>query len=258
MKLENKTIVITGGASGIGLELALRLRSNNRIILCDIRKRSLFKLRKKFLDMDIAHCDITVESEVSDWQRRVQEKYQSVDVLINNAGVGKMHDMVSKEFKFEEIRLENEVNFISQIRVTHAFLPLLRKSSNGVLIFMSSGLAIIPYYRAFMYSASKAALHSYVQSLRKSLENENLRVIEVFPPLVATRLSSELNNAVPVGEFLDGFFQELATGADELYISHVKDTMAHFKKDPSGAFAYVESLYQNGSPSIENLRKLLK
>jgi len=229
MDFYNKTIVITGGASGIGLALVKHLSKNNRV----------FKLHP---EVRTYPCDITSEDEVLQWVTEVKKETSTVDILMNNAGVGRLNFLDDPTFNTEKLRPELEVNFVGQVRVTHHFLPLISRTVESGILFMSSGFALVPYYKSGIYSASKAALHSYVQSLRTALCEEPFKIIEIFPPLVDTRLNSELDIGMPINDYITLLFEELTKGEEEVAMGEVKELITRYKKAPLEAYAYVQSL----------------
>lgn len=258
MEMVNKNIVITGGASGIGLAFAIKLSIENTVFICDVKKRSLFKVKKNYPKIQGFECDITSDEKVAAFVAFIEEKVGHVDVLINNAAIGYYHDLTALEFKTSDIIPEVEVNFIGQVRVTHHFLPLLKKKGSSAIITISAGLAIVPYYKSCIYSATKAALHSYIQSLRKQLEKESIKIIEIFPPFIDTLMSNDQEEVMSVDDFVHEVVEALTTGQEEIFVGVSKSIYEEYRKNPAIAYARVQQMEMLKKDSMSTLRKMLE
>jgi uncharacterized oxidoreductase len=188
MKLTNKTILITGGTSGIGFELASQLIHRGNTVIVTGRDHGKLDTTQRLLPT--VH---TIKSDVSDPEaiaillQAVLEKFPALDMLINNAGIMRNLDLTQPTDTNDATR-EIEINFSGPVRMVQAFLPHLKTRKEALIVNVSSGLAFIPMPISPVYCATKAAMHSFTQSLRVQLANTNVAVIELAPPGVETPL----------------------------------------------------------------------
>ena len=216
MKLTGRTILITGGSSGIGLAFALKfLELGNQVIVTGRRQAVLDELKAKYPKLHAIQSDVADAPQVAALARRVKSDYPKLDVLMNNAGIMLHKNLAVRAVDLDGLTTEIDVNFGGAIRTTSAFVDILT-ANKGTLINVSSGLAFVPLSSAPIYCATKAAVHSYTQSLRFQLEESGIEVIELMPPAVKTALSADL----PEG----GLVALITT--DEL----LKQSFAAFKK----------------------------
>lgn len=189
MKLTNHTVLITGGGSGIGGGLAKAFHAlGNKVIITGRREKILADFASKFPGMEAFTMDVARDGDVERLFKVISEKFPSLDVLINNAGILQMKDFAKPETLGEHLFDEVDINLKGLLRMTAVFLPLLSKQKESTLINISSGLAYMPLSMAPVYCATKAAVHSFSMSLRHQLRNTPVRVIEIAPPAVETDL----------------------------------------------------------------------
>ncbi len=161
MKLKNRTILITGGASGIGLELAKILsKQANKIIICGRDEEKLKKGVSEIQNGEYLVCDITSEKDVLDVFENIKKNFPSFSILINNAGVGFEYNASDPKL-YQKASIEIETNYLGAIRLNEIFLPLLLNQKEAAIVHITSPLALAPSFSLPTYSASKAALHSY-------------------------------------------------------------------------------------------------
>jgi uncharacterized oxidoreductase len=188
MELSGNTILITGGTSGIGLELATQLSKWNNTIL--VTGRDLQKLQELQQTLPSVH---TYQSDISDpaaivlLYQRVTNDFPDLNVLINNAGVMRMLSL-NGQHGVQDIGREIDINLLGSVRMVEQFLPFLKTKPHAAIINTSSGLAFLPLPSAPIYCATKAAIHSYTQSLRVQLQNTHVKVFEIAPPPTGTPL----------------------------------------------------------------------
>jgi len=218
MDLASNTMLVTGGASGIGLALAERfLAAGNRVLLCGRREEKLLEARRKHPDLRIHVSDLARESDrcaLRDW---ALADSPDLDVLVNNAGIQRYPEFGRGE-AWDQIQEEIEINLAAPIRLTSLFLPHLLGRPRAAIINVTSGLAFVPIARAPVYCATKAALHSFTRSLRKQLSGTAVLVIELIPPAVDTDLGGPGLHTfgVPVNDFADHVVAEIAKGETEV------------------------------------------
>lgn len=185
MKMEGNTVLITGGATGIGLAIADRLaKLGNEVIICGRRKDKLDEAQKESSTLHARIADISDRRSREELLDFVVNDYPALNMLINNAGIQRKIDLASGEDAIREGDREIEINFKSQVHLTAMFLPLLQKQENAAIVNVTSGLGLIPLSTFPIYSATKAAMHSYTLSLRHQLRNRGVKVFELIPPTV--------------------------------------------------------------------------
>lgn len=187
MQTSNNTILITGGASGIGLALTEQFAHSNKVIMCGRRKDKLLAAKERFPSVDIKVCDLKNEPERSELVRWVTKNYPELNILINNAGIQQELDFATLE-DIEKVSEEIEINFIVPVHLSSLLIPHLKTKANSAIINISSGLAFTPLAIVPIYCATKAALHSFSLSLRHQLSKTSIKVFEIAPPIVDTDL----------------------------------------------------------------------
>jgi uncharacterized oxidoreductase len=193
MELTNKIIFITGAAKGIGFELAKQLSAKgNTVIIGGRNSEVLDEIQVKFPAIETMVFDALNVQNLIKVSKDIEKKYGKLDVLFNNAAICNSYDFTTNKLDFNEIDTEICTNISSPIKLIKLFLPLLDNNTKTVIVNITSGVAYLPMHTLPVYSATKAALQSFTISLRVSLENTNIRVIEALPPLVATQMTENL------------------------------------------------------------------
>ena len=190
MKTTGNTILITGGASGIGLSLAEAfVNLGNEVIICGRREEKLEEAKEKISRIHTFICDISKENQRKSLFNEVTKKFSHVNILINNAGIQRVIDLKKGEEELLSGEDEIEVNLKSYIHLSALFIPYFLKQKKESAIFnVSSGLGFIPIAMFPIYCATKAALHSFSLSLRHQLKDTNIKIFEIIPPIVDTEL----------------------------------------------------------------------
>lgn len=199
------TILITGAGSGIGRALAWQLNALGNTVIVAGRRRAL--LAETLAGRDRMHAmelDVHDPEAIRAFAQRVIAEHPTLNVLINNAGVMRYEDL-STEHDLHDAEAQVAINLLGPIRLTHALITHLKTRANPAVINVSSGLAFVPRADAAVYSATKAAIHSYTISLREQLKG-TVEVIELVPPAVQTELTpgqSHRDGYVPLDAFID-------------------------------------------------------
>jgi uncharacterized oxidoreductase len=218
MDLAGNTVLVTGGASGIGLAMAERfLQAGSKVIVCGRREGVLRAVQAKYPEVSIRVCDVSKEAERVALLEWATSEFPALNVLVNNAGVQNRFQLAQSP-AWEEVREELLINLDAPIHLTLLFMAHLLKQTQPAIINVTSGLAFTPLAYAPIYCSTKAALHSFTLSLRYQLANTPIQVIEVIPPAVNTDLGgSGLHNmGVPLDDFTDSIMQRLAKGDLEI------------------------------------------
>ena len=204
MKITGNTILITGGTSGIGLGLARRFHAEgNTVIVAGRRETLLRQITAEHEGMDAVVLDIGDPLSIARCFTEVTTRHPELNVVINNAGVMVAEDLLdSAHLPVAETTVAT--NLLGPIRMVAAFLPFLTARTDAAVINVSSGLGFVPLPMTPTYSATKAALHSYTQSLRVQLAATGVQVLELIPPAVQTDLMGQTDSpqAMPLQAFL--------------------------------------------------------
>ncbi|MEP3296025.1 MAG: SDR family NAD(P)-dependent oxidoreductase [Litoreibacter sp.] len=190
MDIQDKHIVITGGASGLGLELLRQLVTDNMISVIGRPSAGLIALRDNFPNVAIYEADLSDLSAVERAADALVKTDKPIDVLINNAAVQYTPRFTDADFRYETIRREIDVNFTSICALVHLLLPNLMGSQPAMIVNINSGLALAPKTDSAIYCATKGALNIFSQSLAYQLEGTNIEVKQVFLPLVDTAMTA--------------------------------------------------------------------
>ena len=187
MKLRGRTILITGGTSGIGLELAKTLLAAGNTVLITGRDSSRIQKAQQVLrGVHVFQCDVSEPLELAQLQREVLAKFPNLSVIINNAGI--MRNLNLNVTDPSDLTREIEISLNGPILLNQLLLPHLKKQNEALIVNVSSGLALIPFTISPIYSAAKAGLHAYTRCLRAQMKGTSVRVIELLPPGTETPL----------------------------------------------------------------------
>jgi uncharacterized oxidoreductase len=208
MQTSGNTLLITGGGSGIGRALAEAFhRRGNRVIVAGRRASALADVARANPGIESIVLDVTDPQDIVRVAAEIASQYPTLNVLINNAGIAQAEDWSSANLDTGVAEATIATNLLAPIRLTAALLPQLRKQQQSTVLNVSSGLAFLPLALTPTYSATKAAIHSFSESLRYQLAITGVDVIEIVPPYVQTELMGEQQahdpNAMPLAEFID-------------------------------------------------------
>ena len=192
MQLENRTVLITGGSSGIGLAFAeALLEKNNNIIICGRNPDKLEQAKQHHPQLDCQCCDITDKNDVMALYQHIHQHYGRLDLLVNNAGIQKAVNLNDGDDQWDSIVEEFSINLVAQVQLTQLLLPLLNHNEgDSAVVNITSALAVAPKQSAPVYCAAKAGLHNFTRSLRYQLRGTTIRVFEIIPALVDTAMTA--------------------------------------------------------------------
>jgi uncharacterized oxidoreductase len=205
MNATGNTILITGGGSGIGRGLAEALHAQgNVVIIAGRRKAALEETAAANPGMKFLTLDIESPGAIRSFAVRLASEFAALNVLINNAGIMRAENLLEQQDDLSDAEAIVTTNLLGPIRLTAALLPLLRKQEQSTIINVSSGLAFVPLAPTPTYSATKAAIHAYTQSLRYQLKGTTTEVLEIIPPYVQTDLmnGAEDPRAMPLKDYI--------------------------------------------------------
>jgi uncharacterized oxidoreductase len=215
MKLYNNKILITGGASGIGLGLTKRfIEENNTVIICGRREEVLKEAADQFPSVIARVCDLSVEADRIELYNWIAKDHSDLNVLVNNAGIQNWMSIFDNDF-YQKAQDEITINVLAPIHLTTQFTKL---PSLNTIINVTSGLAFVPLSKVPVYSATKAFMRSFTLSLRHTLKPKNIEVIEMIPPALNTDLGGKgIHDGQPaVSDFIEAVFQQMKEGKTEL------------------------------------------
>jgi uncharacterized oxidoreductase len=215
MNTANNKILITGGASGIGLGLATRfIEEHNKVIIAGRRESLLEEVAVKHPDVITRRGDLSLAREREDLYRWISEEHADLNVLVNNAGIQQRMSIADSSF-YTLAKDEIAINIEAPLHLISLFSNL--KSLNTI-INITSGLAFVPMAIMPVYCASKAFFHSFTLSLRHQFKTKNIEVIELIPPALNTDLGGKglHTYAPPVSEFIEAVFTQLKAGKTEI------------------------------------------
>ena len=214
MHVTGNTIVITGGTSGIGRALAeVFHRLGNRVIIAGRRQHLLNEITAAHPGMHGMQLDVEDPRALEAFAGRLQEQFPDLNVLINNAGISRREDLTADAIDISVARSIIHTNILSVLHLTAALLPTLKRRPHSTIITTTSGLGFVPFAPFPTYCASKAFLHSWLQSLRFQLRETSVEVLELIPPYVQTELSGSHqatdHHAMPLADYVAEMMKNL-------------------------------------------------
>lgn len=229
MKTTQNTVLITGGGSGIGFEMAKALTAlGNSVIITGRDKDRLADAASLIPGLTTIQCDVTKQADVENLAKIINDEFPSLNIVINNAGQVFVNELNGGKKIFSQASEEILTNYLSTIRLNEELLSLIKAQKESAIVNVSSIVAFVPSIRMATYSASKAALHSYSQALRLSLSKTPVKVFELMPPLVNTQFSREIGGEKGIAPSIVA--QSLIEALErDLYEIHVGNTANIFE-----------------------------
>jgi uncharacterized oxidoreductase len=226
MNITGNTIFIPGATSGIGLGLALRLQAaGNTVIIGGRRTALLQQIATEHPGIDTIEIDTTNTDSIASAATELVERHPALNTLVAMAGIMEPEDLRDPT-SIDVAERTITVNLLGPIRLVNTFLPHLLAQPHATIMTVSSGLAFVPLAATPTYSATKAAIHSFTESLRVQLATTTVQVVELVPPATQTTLMGQQDSptAMPLEEFLDDVMHLLSTQpeANEILVERVK------------------------------------
>jgi uncharacterized oxidoreductase len=248
MNITNKTVLITGGGSGIGFETAKLLTAKGNKVIIVGRTESKLEAAIEVLTNIIAiRCDINDAEDVKNLIHKISTDYPELSVLINNAGRAFAYEHSENATAFEKATEEFATNYFSLIRLTEGFLSLLKSQPEAAIVNVSSIVAYSPHASTPSYSDSKAAVHSYTLSLRHTLAKDTaIKVFELLPSMVNTEFTKEVGGeyGMPAIEVAEALLNGIENDEYEIPVGQTADFRKFYLSSPTEAFAMMNQTNQ--------------
>lgn len=244
MDLTNNTILITGGSSGIGLELSRQLIAKNKVIICGRSETALRKAQSELPKLIVYQCDLSDKDQCEQMVRWIQKEHPTLNVLINNAAIVHKGHFLKTNNLMEKAELEIHTNFLAPVRLMSLLYPLLEQNQKSSVINITTGLIYTPRADYPFYNATKAALHSFTKVVRKQLEESKVKVIEVMFPAVRTpwHKGSPPKIAISPEEAVHKMIKGLTKGKTEVRVGGAKLLYMVSRIAPKYAFKKVNEI----------------
>ncbi|MBU2535882.1 MAG: SDR family NAD(P)-dependent oxidoreductase [Chloroflexi bacterium] len=244
MKIKGNTILITGGATGIGFSLAETLvAAGNQVIICGRRESRLKEAKDKLPQIQTKVCDISSAEEREALFNWVENTFKDFNILINNAGIQRAVNLMKGAQDLFSGENEIETNLVAPIHLSAYFISFLLKKEEAAIINVSSGLGFVPIAAMPVYCATKAAVHSFTVSLRHQLRDTSIKVFEIVPPAVDTELGKGTTEegeqgyrGIPPSEVAKATLAAMANNEYEILAGGVEDLVRRGRTNPEQAF----------------------
>jgi uncharacterized oxidoreductase len=251
LEISGNTILITGGATGIGFALAEKfVDAGNEVIICGRRKNKLNAAKRQLFRLNVKQCDVALESERKQLFRWASTHFPDLNILVNNAGIQREADFTSPTVTKTPASKDDEVtiNFTAQIRLCALFTPKLLKKRKAAILNISSGLAFVPIASMPIYCATKSAIHSFTTSLRHQLRDTSIRVFEAAPPTTDTELDATFAGreerayrGISPREVAEAIIDGMKADKEEILIGQAQGLYEASRQDPKSIFAKLNS-----------------
>lgn len=224
MQANKNIILITGGTSGIGLELVRQFYGlGNKLIVASSNQANLNELKIKFPNIVSEVCNLGDSSSVLHLIDKCKKEHNDINIVINNAGIQKNYVWTDEKNGYAKIADEICVNFTSPMQIIYGLLPILTTKQNSAIVNVSSGLAFAPKKLAPVYCATKSAIHIGTKALRYQLEGTTVKIFEIIPPLVDTAMTEGRGKGkITPKQLVDEFMQDFKNDKFESNIGKIK------------------------------------
>ena len=239
MKTTGNTVLITGGSAGIGFEIAKAFsEKGNNVIITGRNEARLTSAAAKLKNTTGIVSDVADKQDVERLVATLKSDFPAINVVINNAGAASYYLLDSVDNAYERAEGEIITNYLSVIGLNQKLFSLLGAQPEAAIVNVSSIAAFVPNHVIPTYAASKAALHSYTQSLRLTLQKQTaIKVFELMPPLVNTEFSTEIGgeNGIPASEVADALIKAFENDTYEIHVGRTADLFGLFLQSPEQA-----------------------
>jgi uncharacterized oxidoreductase len=242
MKLSNRTVLVTGGSGGIGLGIARAFhRSKSKVIICGRDRDKLSAVEREFPEITALPCDVGDAQQRENLAMEVLRRFPDLDILVNNAGIQRYIDLKKGYDELKSGEDEIAINFTSVVELTALFIRHLIGRPAAAVINISSALGLMPMINTPIYSATKAAIHTYSLVLRQQLKDTSVKVIEIVPPMVDTGLNKEGRDdaemefrGISLSEYIPTVIKGLENDADMIFYCDGEKIMSESRRESEG------------------------
>ncbi len=249
MKTSGNSVLVTGGATGIGFALAEAfVKAGNKVLICGRRKARLEEARRRLPQLQVRQCDLSHEEGRESLCNWVRDNCEDLNILVNNAGIQRAIDLKKGARELLGGEDEVQVNFAAPIHLSAYFAPLLSKKEEAAIVNVSSGLAFVPIAAMPVYCATKAGIHMFSVSLRHQLKGTPVKVFEIVPPAVDTELGKGTTGAseqeyrgIPPSEVAEATMKALKNDEYEVVIGEAKGLVEGSRRDFEKTFQELNS-----------------
>jgi uncharacterized oxidoreductase len=249
MRTDGNTILITGGATGIGFALAEALvKLGNKVLICGRREAKLKEARGRLPQIQVRQCDLSKKEERESFCDWVRDNHRELNILVNNAGIQRAVNLRKGTAELFGGEDEVGINFAAPIHLSAYFAPLLLKKKEAAIINVSSGLGFVPIASMPIYCATKAGIHMFSMCLRHQLKGTAVKVFEIVPPAVDTELgkgatggSEQEYRGILPSEVAAATLQALKNDEYDVVIGEAKGLVDGSRKDFEKAFQELNS-----------------
>jgi uncharacterized oxidoreductase len=244
MNMKGNTVLVTGGASGIGYRLAEELLSRgNRVIVVGRREDRLARAQREHPELFTRACDVTDRSARQDLAAWIAAEHPGLNVLINNAGIQRTVDLAAGARDLPLAEEEIATNLTALVALTALLVPVLAARPASAVVNVSSGLGFVPIAAMPVYCATKAAVHSFTVSLRHQLRGTSVRVFEVIPPTTDTELDQGRRpsrvRGIPAVDVARAAVEGMERDRFEIPVGEAAGLVDGSRADPAAAFARI-------------------
>jgi len=246
MKTEGNTILITGGSSGMGFEMAkLFSQKGNTIIVIGRNKQKLDTAVSQLKNTIGIVCDVSSDTDVNMLVEKIMKEYPDINVVVNNAGRGHGYKLGIGVHAMDNALDEINTNYLSVVRLNEKLLPLLTKQPEAAIVNVTSEVVFAPKIVAPTYAASKAALHTYTMVLRLTLkQTSSVKVFEVMPSLTNTEFSQGIggSNGMAASVVAKALLDGMTKDEYEIHVGHTPITYKLFLSSPEDALNAINGI----------------
>ncbi|KAA2240762.1 SDR family NAD(P)-dependent oxidoreductase [Chitinophaga agrisoli] len=244
MNTQHNTVLITGGGTGIGFEIAKQFsEQGNKVIIAARNAERLNKAAAQLKNVTAIACDLTNDADFNRLVEQIKTSFGDLNILVNNSGLSIPQDITQQGNVYENAKKEIDLNYLAPIRLIEQLLPVLKKQPQAAIINVTSIVTLAPWALAPTYSGTKAALQAYTRLLRLALQGTNVQVMEVLPPLTDTDMTTGIDMPkFPASGVAAATLEGLANNTEVVRAGATAQFYDMFLQSPDTAFNYINGV----------------